>query len=227
MLIQYGGHDEFLLTLDGNFRILIDPYNEKVGHPTPPLQADVVLVTHHHFDHDAVDRVTPPARVIDTPGTHTLAPGVMVQAVQVDHDPERGTLRGKNLMYRLEAEGLSLVHFGDLGVDLSTAAQADVDFDLQAASRLIQQADIWLIPIGGYYTIDTQAALRMILAYEPRVVIPMHYKTAVNESWPITTAEDFLAARPGWEACDLLRVTKEDLSCQPATAVLKPNPPLR
>jgi|GEM_PF-124400 len=220
MLIRYGGHDQFLLTLQDGFRVLMDPYDDRVGYPTPPLQADVTLVTHHHDDHDAVHRMLSPAPVVDTPGDHVLKPGVLVHAVEVDHDAEKGTLRGKNLIFRLEAEGLSLVHFGDLGVDLTTATDATVGFDLSAARQAVQHADIWLIPVGGHYTIDTAAALNMVTAYEPKIVIPMHFKTEVNPTWPITTADAFLSSRPGWERSGLIRVTREDISCQPHTVVL-------
>ena len=52
MLITYNGHSEFLLqTADGQ-RILIDPYDPQAGYPMKRQQADLVCISHHHFDHN-------------------------------------------------------------------------------------------------------------------------------------------------------------------------------
>ena len=80
-----------------------------------------------------------------------------------------------------------------------------------------------MLPVGGYYTIDAEIAAQTAAALRPRIVIPMHYKTAVNPDWPIAGPEEFLR-RMGAEntaPMPLLRVTKADLSQQPALALLE------
>ncbi|MBR2822349.1 MAG: MBL fold metallo-hydrolase [Clostridia bacterium] len=212
MLIRHIGHAEFLITLESGFRIVTDPFDASVGYPVPSLEADGVLVSHHHHDHDAVDLVGGHPQVIDYAGIHTFAPDVKVTGILADHDHEGGAKRGKTLLFLLEAEGLRVAHLGDLGCLL------DAD-QLEA----LGQVDILLLPVGGFYTIDAETAFRVAEQVDPRVIIPMHYRTAYNADWPITPVEDFTrlfdpaSVRSG---SDLLRVTRGDLVCQPRVAVL-------
>ena len=57
MLIQCLGHSKFLLTLQSGYRIVTDPFDASTGYPVGDTEADAVLVSHHHSDHDAVDTV--------------------------------------------------------------------------------------------------------------------------------------------------------------------------
>ena len=114
---------------------------------------------------------------------------------------------------KIEMEGLTLVHLGDQGAPLA-AEQI----------KAIGQADILMIPIGGFYTIDAKTAYEAVQAVKPRMVIPMHYKTAINAEWPITDEKPFLRlmGAEGVSPMPLLRVTKQDLSEQPALALMQP-----
>ena len=212
MLIQHIGHAEFLITLESGFRIVTDPFDASVGYPVPALEADGVLVSHHHHDHDAVDLVGGAPQVIDYAGLHTFAPDVKVTSLLADHDDAGGAKRGKTLLFLLEAEGLRAAHLGDLGCLLS-AEQLDV----------LGNVDILMLPVGGYYTIDAETAFQVAEQLSPRVIIPMHYRTQYNASWPIAPVEDFLRfydpaqIRSG---SSFLRVTRGDLDCQPQVAVL-------
>ena len=212
MLIQHIGHAEFLLTMESGFRIVTDPYDASTGYPVRPLQADGVLVSHHHHDHDAVENVTGHPQVIDFAGLHTFAPDIRVTGVLADHDGEGGQKRGKTLLFLLEAEGLRLVHLGDLGCLL--------DADQLGA---LGQVDVLMIPVGGFFTLDAAQAMEVVEQLDPRVIIPMHYKTGFNVDWPIGPVEDFLRlfpadqVRTGGEA---LRITRQDLSCHPRVVVL-------
>ena len=212
MLIEHIGHAEFLLTLESGFRIVTDPYDGSVGYPVRFVEADGVLVSHHHSDHDAVENVSGSPQIIDYAGLHTFAPGLTVTGILADHDDREGALRGKTLLFLLEAEDLRLVHLGDLGCLL------DAD-QLEA----LGQADILLLPVGGFYTIDARTARDVAEQLDPRIIIPMHYRTEANADWPIGPVEDFTRLfdpsqiRSG---SDILRVTKGDLSCQPHIVVL-------
>ena len=79
-----------------------------------------------------------------------------------------------------------------------------------------------MVPVGGIYTIDSEKARRMMAQIEPKVIIPMHYRTQANANWPIAPVEDFLSAMDAQDAprMPLLRVTAKDLSEQPRVAVL-------
>ena len=212
MLLQHLGHAEFLMTLESGFRIVTDPFDASVGYPIPALEADGVLVSHHHHDHDAVENVSGHPQIIDYAGIHTFAPDVKVTSVLADHDDAGGSKRGKTLLFLLEAEGLRVVHLGDLGCLL------DAD-QLEA----LGQVDILMLPVGGFYTIDAPTARDVAEQLDPRIIIPMHYRTEANAGWPIGPVEDFTRlfdpsqVRSG---SSLLRVTKGDLSCQPHVVVL-------
>ena len=148
--------------------------------------------------------------LVDHAGTTVLAPGVVVKGIESWHDDQQGALRGPNRIYILEADGLRIAHLGDLGA-----------WDDALAERLTG-LDILLIPVGGYYTIDAQSAAALCHRVQPRMIIPMHYRTQANADWPIAPVEDFLSAMDAQDAprMPLLRVTAKDLSEQPRVAVL-------
>lgn len=212
MIITCIGHAKFLIELDNGLRIVTDPYDAGCGYPVEPMKADVVLVSHAHHDHSAVETVDGWTMVIDQPGEYTVAPDVRVTAIPAWHDDQQGALRGQTLLFLLEAEGLRTVHLGDLG-HVPTKEQAQALFP----------AHILMLPVGGHFTIDAAAALETAQALGARVILPMHYRTQANAGWPIAPAEDFLqlCGKPS-EELELLRVAAGDLTCQPAVAVLRP-----
>ncbi|MBQ6565065.1 MAG: MBL fold metallo-hydrolase [Clostridia bacterium] len=216
MLIQCLGHSKFLVTLMSGYRIVTDPFDASTGYPVGNTKADTVLVSHHHHDHDAVETIKGYSTVIDTAGRHTLDGGILVRSLESFHDARQGELRGPNLIHCIEAEGIQLVHLGDLG-HLPDRMLAD----------RIGRPDILMIPVGGYYTIDAQAAIDICEMICPRMILPMHYRTAFNDDWPIENADRFVSlclehfgSVP--EELDLLRVTADDLACQPHVALLRP-----
>ena len=213
MLITYHGHSEFYLEAANGFALLTDPYDEYVGYPMGEYRAEAVTVSHGHGDHNYTAKATGTPAIIDQAGEWYPAPEVKVTAIPSVHDMEGGAKRGPNLIMKIEMEGLTIVHLGDQGAPL-TSEQI----------KAIGQPDILMIPIGGFYTIDSKTACEAARALQPRMVIPMHYKTAVNADWPIADEKEFLRLMKaeGASPMPLLRVTKQDLSEQPALALMLP-----
>lgn len=211
MIIRCIGHAEHLIELENGQRIVIDPYDASCGYPVMKLQADIVLVSHGHHDHNAVENLAGVACTVDKPGRYELE-GAVVTAIEADHDEAGGTKRGKTLLFVIEAEGLRVMHMGDLG-------HVPTEEQLQQLGR----ADVLMIPVGGFYTIDAPTAVKAARMLQARVVLPMHYKTRANADWPIAGVESFtkLCGEPV-EFIDLLRVARGDLECQPRAVVLKP-----
>lgn len=211
MLITCLGHAKFLLELDGGMRIVTDPFDPSTGYPIKPLDVDAVLVSHKHHDHSAVETLHSYTSLVDTAGQYTLSPDVKVTAIEACHDDAQGATRGKTLLFVVEAEGLRVAHLGDLG-HLPTAEQISQ----------LGAIDVLMLPVGGYFTIDAAQAKEVCRLLNPKVILPMHYKTEYNAGWPIAPVDDFLAAMDEkHETLDLLRVTRGDLMCQPHLAVLR------
>ena len=204
MLLQWNGHSEFLLESADGFRVLTDPFDDHVGYPMREVRADAVTVSHGHGDHSYTAKVKGKPAILSEAGATRLTPQVKVSAVNAFHDDARGTKRGMTLLTVIEMDGLRIAHLGDIGTP--------PDADQQAFLRDI---DILLIPVGGFYTIDATQAADIVRAIQPKVTVPMHYKTSYNSGWPISDVDPFWTAL-GVSApvsVPLLRVTREDIGC--------------
>ena len=117
------------------------------------------------------------------------------------------------LLFLIEAEGLRIVHLGDLGC-----------MPEKEQIRQLARPDVLMIPVGGFYTIDGKTARAVAEKLSPAVTLPMHYKTAYNADWPITGPEEFLGGIPEEDIrrdIEALRITAGDLGCQPRAALFK------
>ncbi|MCI6377283.1 MAG: MBL fold metallo-hydrolase [Clostridiales bacterium] len=210
MILKYMGHSFFTLTLADGTRIALDPYGAFYQYPRRRLDADICLISHHHHDHDGVECINAGAEVIDRPGVHQPARGLRIVGVPTWHDGQGGTLRGPNIFYVLEAEGLRVGHAGDLGhvPDLPT-------------QKRIGHLDVLMLPVGGYYTIDAAAAYATQQALRPTVTVPMHYRTPYDEEMPIAPVEAFLhLAGAKDEQLPILRFTSADIHLRPQVVTL-------
>lgn len=164
MKIQWIGHACFRIETEAGC-LVTDPIDKEVGYPCIPRQADVVTVSHEHWDHNAVHVFANQPEVIRGPGRYEPH-GFTIEGFTSFHDKEAGRLRGSNTIYKIISEGIHLVHLGDLGHTLSAE-------QVQA----LGQVDILLLPVGGKYTIDAQEAETIAEDLHPRIIIPMHYLT--------------------------------------------------
>jgi len=144
--------------------LVTDPYSDDIGLKMPRFEADIVTVSHSHHDHNNIGALRGNPFIIDTAGEYETK-GVFVEGVEAWHDAAEGKERGKNIIYRIEMEDISITHLGDLGHIL----------DAKQLEKL-EGTDILLIPVGGKYTINAAKAVEVISQIEPRIVIPMHYK---------------------------------------------------
>lgn len=145
--------------------IVIDPFDENTGLRPPRLQADVLLVTHDHHDHNNVKAVSGQPLVITGPGEYEIK-GAFIQGILGFHDNSQGTQRGNVTIYTIETEEMRICHLADLGQKELSSDQLDK----------IGDVDILMIPAGGVYTIEAAEAVKIIAQIEPKIIIPMHYK---------------------------------------------------
>jgi L-ascorbate metabolism protein UlaG (beta-lactamase superfamily) len=167
MFISYLGHACFKIqdkaSADG-VTLVTDPFNKSLGLKVPNFEADIATVSHGHDYHSNIDSLRGEPFIIDAPGEYEVK-GVMVQGVESFHDDQKGIERGSNIAFRIEIDGISIAHLGDLGHVLS-------DEQLEQLGVI----DILLIPVGGKDALDAKKAVEVINQIEPRIVIPMHYK---------------------------------------------------
>lgn len=181
MKLTYLAHSTFLLETEAGARLVTDPVDKGSGYDLHAVRADVVTISHHHFDHDALDQVSGDPVVIDTLGDHAEN-GFLITGFAAYHDEVKGAKRGPNTLYKIEADGKTVVHLGDLGHDLDDATAA-----------ALSGADALLIPVGGTFTIDAAQAAALAKRLAPKMVIPMHYKTP-QLTFEIAPLAPFLAA---------------------------------
>ena len=171
MKIEYLGHACFLV--DG--RLLIDPYKDGSVPGLAPLRASAakVICSHGHADHSGVECVEL------TNGPCDLE----IREVPSFHDDAHGTLRGPNTIFVITdpGSGEKLVHLGDLG-----------HFPDAEQLAAISDADYLLIPVGGYFTIDAETAVKICEAARPKCIIPMHYRTDESGYSELATVDEFV-----------------------------------
>ena len=209
MKIQWLGHSCFLLTAQDETRVLNDPFNPEIGYPAPAVAADIVTTSHQHDDHNYTKVVRGKFMVINSAGKHTIK-GIEILGVPTFHDEAGGSKRGKNLVFRVTIDGISVVHCGDLGHPLN-AEQA----------KALGAVDVLLVPVGGFYTIDPAAAQQVMEQLQPRLTVPMHFKTPVL-NFPIQPVEPFLALVGGgkWAGSMTIEVNRASLAEDPQVVVL-------
>jgi len=212
---RVGGH-----ALQGS-RILIDPPAPMVGYKIAAhsIPADIVLVSHHHPDHDYVQAAFGSPKIVeplisaeedsaDTTDSTRGSGDYQYKRIFADHDSVHGAKRGHDTITVLETGGLRVCHLGDLGQLALTSDQ------LKAIGRV----DVLMIPVGGFFTIDGPQAAAIVGQLHPRVILPMHYATpALNPDLrsKLAPPDAFLAAMRG--KAKIVRVKARDLTLSPET----------
>jgi L-ascorbate metabolism protein UlaG (beta-lactamase superfamily) len=201
MKIKWLGHACFLITTDSGIRIVTDPFDETVGYPVPDVEADIVTSSHDHFDHNHVQPLRGNFQLINGVGSHYVS-DVPITGIKTYHDEVMGKKRGENVVYVFEADGMRLCHLGDLGHLLDDKTVGEIG-----------PVDILFIPVGGTYTIDAEEAVKVAAQLNPRLIIPMHYKTPVID-FPITGVDLFLAKMGAGErvGSNEFTVNRQDLA---------------
>lgn len=182
MEITYFGHSFFKIRTKTAV-LVTDPFDpEIVGLKYPKVETDIVTISHHHKDHNFLERIQDKPFVINGPGEYEVK-GISIFGIESYHDDKKGKERGLNTIYLIEAEGLRVCHLGDLGQKLNEEQLEEVD-----------GIDILLAPVGGFYTIGPKEAVEVIDQIEPKIVIPMHYKAVgmTKDFDQLVGVEDFL-----------------------------------
>jgi L-ascorbate metabolism protein UlaG (beta-lactamase superfamily) len=211
MKIKWLGHSSFVITSDTGTRIITDPYEVGGGVNYGPIKesADIVTVSHDHADHNNVAAVQGSPTVVR--GVAEVK-GIKFKGIPTYHDDAGGGKRGRNTILCFEVDGMRVCHLGDLGHQLSDSQLAELG-----------KVDVLLIPVGGFYTIDAKVATQLGDRLKPKVIVPMHYKTAKCD-YPIAGVEEFLRGKKEVRRLDASQVEFKagELPATTQIVVLKP-----
>ncbi|HEV7401210.1 MAG TPA: MBL fold metallo-hydrolase [Solirubrobacterales bacterium] len=189
MHVKWHGQSAFTLTTP-EAKVTIDPFGDMelakqrgLRFDYPPIEvdeADLLLVTHEHRDHNGVEAIGGEPEILRSTAGRLESPIGEVLAVASEHDAAAGTERGPNTIFAFELDELRVAHFGDFG-------QSELREEQAAA---IGGVDLLFLPIGGGPTIDATAAATIAERLSPRWVVPMHYRTHRTDF--LDSEEEFL-----------------------------------
>lgn len=191
MQVQWYGQSAFRLVARST-TVFIDPFGDLSGLASrgmhfdyPPIagvDADLVLVTHEHADHNGVEAIGGTPAILRSTAGVLQSPLGEVTAIASEHDDAAGTQRGPNTIFVFTLDGMRVCHFGDFGQPELRAPQA----------RAIGSVDLLILPVGGGPTIGAGEAWEIVETLQPRWVVPMHYRTERIDF--LEDAEPFLAS---------------------------------
>jgi L-ascorbate metabolism protein UlaG (beta-lactamase superfamily) len=193
MQVEWYGQSAFRLSADGT-TVFIDPFGDVSAMASRGMQwdypaiegveADLLLVTHEHMDHNAVEVIGGDPAVLRSTAGKLESPLGEVLAVASEHDTAAGTERGPNSIFVFDLEGTRVCHFGDFGQSELRDEQA----------RAIASVDMLFVPVGAGPTIGAAQAAAIAGRLSARFIVPMHYRTE-RVSF-LETADAFLDRMP-------------------------------
>lgn len=177
--IEYIAHASFRITGPQGSRVLLDPYADRVwlGYEFPKgLEADAVVITHPHYDHDGGEFRGLPVpwpddqRVLRYPGRYSVGEIGLVGVAGRHADPYGHEFGQRNTIWVVEAGGLRIAHFGDNGPLTDAVAAA------------LGRIDVLMLPMDADYHILSAEAIEHIMdVLKPMYLIPMHYRIPALE----------------------------------------------
>ena len=209
MKIKYLAHACFLITADNGTTIITDPYEtgDRLKYDEIQESADIVTVSHEHFDHNNASAVRGNPAIVKETAT---VKGTKLEGFPSYHDDVGGAKRGTNTIFCFEVDGVRVCRLGDLGHGLD---------DRQIAG--LGKVDILLIPVGGTFTIDAPAATLICDQLKPKVVIPMHFRT--DRGLPdVAVIEPFLEGKDNVSRLEVSEVEFKQFPSDTQIIVLKP-----
>jgi len=164
MEISWLGHSCFLIR-GKEKTIITDPCHPDLGYRLGEPEADIVTLSHFHPGHSYIEGVANEPKQIKSPGEYEIG-GTFITGISSFHDDKKGELKGKNTIYVIEMDGITLCHLGDLGHHLDPHLIEEIG-----------DIDILFLPVGEVSTMPIDTAVEVVRKLEPPIVIPMHYKT--------------------------------------------------
>ncbi len=150
--------------------VVTDPFDKSTGYSLARPTADIVTVSHSDPAHANVDGVAGSPRVIEGPGEFEIA-GTSIVGVPTFRGKAKTIESGKNVAYVIELEDMRIGHLGGIG-HVPTSDQIE----------MMGGVDVLMVPVGGGESLDAPPAAETISLLEPKLVIPMNYKTDIEKA---------------------------------------------
>ncbi len=222
LTLTYYGHCAFLWQTAQGLRVLADPYRNRhdrywFTRRFPQVECDLALITHAHFDHDAADCLPETTSVLRMPG-HFQHQDMSILGIRDIHAGRSGRLNMPNVMYRLEANGVSFLHIGDNRDNLPPTVL-----------RAVGQVDVLLITVDdSCHLLSYQQVDSFVAQVNPRIVVPMHYLIPglIPESTTLRPPDGWLATQSNVRRldCHSIALSPEDLPGYTQVWVFEPSP---
>lgn len=180
--VTWLGHASFRIT-DGSLVVYIDPFVL----PDDAELADLILVTHEHFDHCDPDKINmlrkhdtfliAPKGCIDKAGFGRAIDSdqrVSIGPFMIEAVPAYNTDKFRSPGMPFHPKGLGI------GFVLTIAGKRiyhSGDTDFVEEMKDLHDIDAALLPIGGKYTMTAVEAASAAQAFKPKNLIPMHYNS--------------------------------------------------
>src|SRR4051794_6506730 len=183
--VEWLGHSGFRVSV-GRQRVYIDPY--RVGADAP--KADVILITHGHYDHFSPQDV----ELLSTRETEVIAPAAVaerlsgrVQSIAAGEEIEPQAVRGAAVRalhsYNTSKRNSDGQVFhpraaGGVGFDLNVRGERLYhagDTDVIPEMDSVHGVDLALLPVSGTYVMTASEAAEAARRIQPRLAVPMHW----------------------------------------------------
>ncbi|MCE4627908.1 MAG: MBL fold metallo-hydrolase [Desulfurococcales archaeon] len=214
--IEWYGHSYVRIITASNARIVIDPHDGgSLNLPEFRVEADYALITHNHYDHNAVEMLRGNPKVLRSFRGETSLGDAHLIGLRTYHDKANGSIRGDNTVYILRVGPIRIAHLGDIG-HLPEGEILDA----------LKNVDVLMLPVGGVYTIDAYEAWETVELTGAKVVLPLHYWTHGSTA-PLDSLDRFLeVAKAGRTRLDENRfsITRETLESIRRTIIVMPEP---
>lgn len=198
MEITWYGLSCFRITERSMSTIVTDPYDpESTGLNEIKLRADIVTISHDAPSHSHLKSVREQKWVITGPGEYEIG-GVFLHAMRVGNREKNGN----NIVCVYDYDGLTVAHLGDIQ-----------DVPKRKELEAMGSVDILLVPVGGGKGLSAGKAAEVVNLIEPKIVIPMHYKTP-DLDLKLTGLDAFLKQMGSGkepEVLDSLKLKEKDL----------------
>jgi len=165
MDIYWLGHGCFRLK-GRDATVVTDPAPPTTGYRLRGIAADVVTQSSDSVEVSYRQAITGEPKYITAPGEYEIA-GVLINGIRTAHDPESTDRR--NVAYVFDLDDVRICHLGSISHKPSTE---DVE--------VIGGTDVLIVPVGGGKVFDAQLAAETVSLLEPKIIIPMMYKTEAS-----------------------------------------------